>query len=120
MPGLNARALEKAKTIPADGLVFDLGDEEGFDYARRLGRELGFDGKELIHPKQVDAANRVFSPSPADIEWSRRVIAAHAEAEKDGKGIVVLDNRLVENLHVEEAKRVMALARTIDELEKAT
>ncbi|EME68706.1 citrate lyase beta subunit [Paramagnetospirillum caucaseum] len=96
-----------------DGVYLDLNDDEGFEAACRQGLELGFDGKTLIHPKTIDAANRVFAPSEKEIEWSRRIIAAHAEAAAAGKGVVVVDGKLVENLHVENARRVVALSDQI-------
>jgi citrate lyase subunit beta/citryl-CoA lyase len=93
-----------------DGVHLDLQDEAGFEAACRQGRDLGFDGKTLIHPRTVDAANRIFSPSPDEVAAARRIIAAHAEAEAAGKGVVVVDGRLVEALHVAEARRITALA----------
>ncbi len=96
-----------------DGVHLDLADEEGFAVACRQGRELGFDGKTLIHPKQIEAANTAFAPSPNEVAWSRHVIAAHAEAARSGKGVVLVDGRLVENLHVEDARRVVAIADAI-------
>jgi len=80
-----------------DGVHLDLSDDEGFAGACRQGRELGFDGKTLIHPKQIAAANAVFAPTKEEIEWSRRIIGAHAEAMAAGKGIVLVDGRLVED-----------------------
>jgi citrate lyase subunit beta/citryl-CoA lyase len=91
----------------------DLADDEGFAVSCRQGRELGFDGKTLIHPKQIAAANATFAPTPEEIEWSRRIIAAHAAATAAGKGVVLVDGRLIENLHVENARRVLALAGQI-------
>jgi citrate lyase subunit beta/citryl-CoA lyase len=99
-----------------DGVHLDLSDDEGFAASCRQGRELGFDGKTLIHPKQIAAANAVFAPSAEEIEWSRRIIAAHAEAVAAGKGMVLVDGRLIENLHVENARRLVALAEEIDRL----
>ncbi|MBI2236745.1 MAG: CoA ester lyase [Magnetospirillum sp.] len=96
-----------------DGVYLDLNDDEGFEVACRQGLEFGFDGKTLIHPKTIEAANRVFAPSEAEIAWSRKIIAAHAEASAAGKGVVVVDGRLVENLHVENARRIVALAEQI-------
>jgi citrate lyase subunit beta/citryl-CoA lyase len=98
-----------------DGVHLDLEDAEGFAAACRQGRELGFDGKTLIHPKTIDAANAAFAPTPAELEWSRRIIAAHAEAEAMGKGVVLVDGKLIENLHVEDARRTVALADQIVE-----
>lgn len=96
-----------------DGVYLDLNDDEGFEFACRQGLELGFDGKTLIHPKTIDAANRVFAPSEAEIAWSGKIIAAHAEAAAAGKGVVVVDGKLIENLHVESARRIVALAERI-------
>jgi citrate lyase subunit beta/citryl-CoA lyase len=96
-----------------DGVYLDLGDDEGFEYACGQGAELGFDGKTLIHPKQVEAANKAFAPSADEIEWSRRIIAAHAKAEKEGQGVLLVDGKLIENLHVNNAMRLVAMADTI-------
>jgi citrate lyase subunit beta/citryl-CoA lyase len=96
-----------------DGVHLDLEDEEGFEQACRQGVELGFDGKTLIHPKTIATANRIFAPSEEEVAWSRRIIAAHAEASAQGKGVVVVDGKLVENLHVANALRVVALAEAI-------
>ena len=92
----------------------DLNDEEAFVSACRQGVELGFDGKTLIHPKTIDMANEAFSPSAKEIEWSKRIIEAHAEAEGEGRGVVLVDGRLIENLHVEEAKRLVEMAEAIE------
>ncbi len=100
-----------------DGVHLDLEDEAGFEEVCRQGAELGFDGKTLIHPKTIDAANRVFSPSAAEMAWSRRIIAAHAEAAAAGKGVVVVDGKLVESLHVATARRLVTLAEQIAALE---
>jgi citrate lyase subunit beta / citryl-CoA lyase len=99
-----------------DGVHLDLSDEDGFVASCRQGRELGFDGKTLIHPKQIAAANAAFAPTPEEIEWSRRIVAAHAEAAAAGKGVVLVEGRLIENLHVENARRLLALAGDIDRL----
>jgi citrate lyase subunit beta/citryl-CoA lyase len=99
-----------------DGIHLDLADEEGFVLACRQGRAFGFDGKTLIHPKQIEPANAVFAPSPEEVAWSRRVIAAHAEADARGQGVVLLDGRLVENLHVADARRVVAIAEMVDQM----
>ena len=96
-----------------DGVHLDLDDDEGFEHACRQGLDLGFDGKTLIHPKTIDTANRVFAPSEAEVSWSRKIIAAHAEAAAAGKGVVVVDGKLIENLHVENARRIVGLAERI-------
>jgi len=102
-----------------DGVHLDLDDEEGFEHACRQGLDLGFDGKTLIHPKTIAAANRVFAPTAAEIDWSETIIAAHAEAQAAGKGVVVVNGRLVESLHVENARRVVDLAGRIRAMEAA-
>jgi len=99
-----------------DGVHLDLADDEGLTESCRQGRELGFDGKTLIHPKQIAAANAAFAPTPAEIEWSRRIVAAHAEAAAAGRGVVLVDGRLIENLHVENAHRLLLLADEIARL----
>lgn len=102
-----------------DGVYLDLSDDEGFAAVCRQGRELGFDGKTLIHPKTLAAANEIFAPAEEEIEWSKRIIAAHAEAEAAGKGVVLVDGQLIENLHVDAAHRLMKMAETIAALETA-
>jgi citrate lyase subunit beta/citryl-CoA lyase len=99
--------------VALDGVHLDLSDDAGFEAACRQGRDLGFDGKTLVHPRTVEVANRVFAPTDAEVEGARKVIAAHAEAEAAGRGVVVVDGRLVEALHVEIARRVVALAEAI-------
>ncbi len=96
-----------------DGVHVDLDDAEGFAAACRQGRELGFDGKTLIHPKQLDAANAAFAPTAEEVARARRIIAAHAEAAAVGKGITVVDGKLVEALHVETARRTVALGEVV-------
>ena len=101
-----------------DGVYLDLNDAEGFKASCTQGLELGFDGKTLIHPSQVEPCNEVFSPSAAEIEQGRKIIAAHEQAEKEGKGVVLVDGKLVENLHVENAKRLVGMAEAIDRIQK--
>ncbi len=96
-----------------DGVHLDLSDDEGFAQSCVQGRQLGFDGKSLIHPKTIEAANRVYAPSEADIEWARKIIAAYGQAKAEGKGVVVVDGKLVENLHVIAAQRQVELADSI-------
>src|ERR1700688_2805379 len=74
-----------------DGVHLDLADDAGFAASCRQGKELGFDGKTLIHPKTIAAANEIFAPSPADVAWSRRIIAAHGAAAAAGKGVALDD-----------------------------
>lgn len=99
-----------------DGVHLDLDDEAGFAAACRQGRALGFDGKTLIHPKTLATANETFGPSQEEVDWSRRVIAAHTEAEAAGKGVVLVDGKLIENLHVAEAQRVLQEKDQIDRI----
>ena len=96
-----------------DGVFLDLQDEAGFAAACRQGRELGFDGKTLIHPKQIEPANQAFAPDAAEVAQARRIIDAHAEAMRQGRGVVVVDGRLIEHLHVAEARRQVELAEAI-------
>ena len=102
-----------------DGVYLDLNDDAGFRAACRQGLELGFDGKTLIHPKQLAGANEIFAPSAEELDFARRIIAAHGAAEADGKGVVLVDGKLVENLHVENAHRLVAMSERIAALEGA-
>jgi len=102
-----------------DGVHLDLDDDSGFAAVCRQGQELGFDGKTLIHPKTIAKANEVFAPSLEEVAFSHRIIAAHAQAAAAGKGVVVVDGKLIENLHVENAKRLVALAAAIAALHGA-
>jgi citrate lyase subunit beta / citryl-CoA lyase len=96
-----------------DGVHLDLNDDEGFERACVQGRELGFDGKTLIHPKTIEAANRVFAPSAEEVAWARKIAEAHDRARTEGKGVVVVDGKLIESLHVEAARRTVALSEAI-------
>ena len=107
-------AARAARISILDGVHLDLDDDPGFAEACRQGRDLGFDGKTLIHPRQIAPANAAFGPSTTDVAWARRIIAAYDDARAAGKGVVVVDGRLVENLHVLEARRLVALAEMID------
>lgn len=96
-----------------DGVYNDLADEAGFGAECEQGRDLGFDGKTLIHPSQVGPANAAFAPSPAEVEAARAVIAAFERPENAGRGVISLDGRMVERLHAEMARRIVALADAI-------
>lgn len=100
-----------------DGVHLDLADDEGFYHSCVHGRELGFDGKTLIHPKTIDKANEVFAPDAAEVEWSRRIIEAFTEAQAEGQGVVLVDGKLIEILHVEAAKRTVALSEAIEKMQ---
>ena len=117
--GLCLLAARAAKIAILDGVHLDLADDDGFMASCRQGRDLGMDGKTLIHPKTIAMANEAFSPSQDEIAWSKRIIQAHAEAEKEGKGVVLVDGKLIENLHVEGAKQMVAMADAIVEMEQA-
>ncbi|MDF3289245.1 MULTISPECIES: HpcH/HpaI aldolase/citrate lyase family protein [Streptomyces] len=105
-------ARETGKVI-LDGVYNDVKDLEGFEAECVQGRQFGFDGKTLIHPAQVEPCNRIFAPSPEQVERSRRIIEAFEEAAREGRGVVTVDGRMIENLHVEEARRILALAAAV-------
>ena len=107
---LAARATGK---VVLDGVYNDTRDEAGFEAECRQGRQLGFDGKTLIHPSQVDPCNRIFAPTQDDVEQAERIIQAFEEARRQGRGVVTVDGRMVENLHVDAARRVLAQAAAI-------
>ena len=96
-----------------DGVYLAIDDAEGFAASCRQGRDLGFDGKTLIHPSQIDSANYVFGPSTEAIARARRIMAAWEEASTEGKALAVVDGKLVESMHVDEAKRTLAMAELI-------
>ena len=96
-----------------DGVYLDLHNDQGFTDTCVQGKHLGFDGKTLIHPKQLAAANEVFGPSANDIERAENMIAAWKLAEAEGKGVVVVDGKLVEAMHIDEARRHLARAEKI-------
>ncbi|MGD9788666.1 MAG: CoA ester lyase [Sulfuricellaceae bacterium] len=104
-------------TAIVDGVHLDLMDMPSFEYACRLARDLGFDGKTLIHPFQIPYANDAFSPRPASLEMARLIIAALAEANAAGRNVAVVDGRLVESLHVEAAKRTLMIHEMIEQME---
>ena len=99
--------------IAVDGVYNQFKDEDGLRAECEQGRDLGFDGKTLIHPAQVDVTNAAFSPSEAEIDLARRQIEAFEEVERTGQGVAVVDGKIVENLHVETAKKILAMASAI-------
>lgn len=103
--------------VIVDGVYNDIKNEEGFRAECEQGRELGFDGKTLIHPSQLAPCNDVFSPSEKEIEDARKIILAFDEAQKAGKGVVTVDGRMIENLHVDNAQRTVAMAEAIAALQ---
>jgi citrate lyase subunit beta / citryl-CoA lyase len=94
-----------------DGTYNDIRDEDGFAQDCAQGRAFGFDGKTLIHPAQIEPANRIFAPSPDEIVQARRILDAFAQ--NPGKGVLALDGRMIERLHAEEAQRLLTLADAI-------
>jgi citrate lyase subunit beta/citryl-CoA lyase len=107
-----AAAREAGKVI-LDGVYNDVKNLDGFREECMQGMEMGFDGKTLIHPGQVDIANDVWAPSDDEVEHARRVIAAFEEATADGRGVITVDGRMIENLHVASAQRTLAVADAI-------
>jgi citrate lyase subunit beta/citryl-CoA lyase len=96
-----------------DGVYNDLGNAEGFAQECGEARDLGFDGKTLIHPNQIEPCNAAFSPSADEVAQARRIIAAFDQPENQGKGVVALDGRMVERLHADMAQRTVAIAEAI-------
>jgi citrate lyase subunit beta/citryl-CoA lyase len=96
-----------------DGVYNDLADAEGFAQECAQARELGFDGKTLIHPNQIGPCNAAFSPAAAEVAQARAIIAAFDLPENAGKGVVALDGRMVERLHADMARRTVAIAEAI-------
>jgi citrate lyase subunit beta/citryl-CoA lyase len=93
-----------------DGVYNELGDLEGFSAECRQARDLGFDGKTLIHPHQIAPCNAAFSPAPEEVAWARKIIAAFDLPENAGKGVIQIEGRMVERLHAEMARQVVAIA----------
>jgi (3S)-malyl-CoA thioesterase len=106
--------------ICVDGVYNAFKDDDGLRAECEQGRDLGFDGKTLIHPAQVAIANEVFAPSPDEVSLAQRQIEAFQAAEAEGKGVAVVDGRIVENLHVATARITLAKAAAIAALELAT
>ncbi len=108
-------AVRAAGIVCVDGVYNAFHDEAGLRAECQQGRALGMDGKSLIHPAQVDTANEVFAPAETEIALAERQIAAFEDAEKSGQGVAVVDGSIVENLHVETARAVLAKARAVQE-----
>jgi citrate lyase subunit beta/citryl-CoA lyase len=107
---LAARATGK---VILDGVYNDIKDEAGFAAECEQGRQMGFDGKTLIHPSQLEPCNRIFAPSEDEVASSREIIEAFEAAQAEGKGVVTVNGRMIENLHVDNARRVLAVADAI-------
>ena len=112
LAALGARAAGKAIL---DGVFNGIADEAGFAAEARQGREMGFDGKTLIHPSQGARANDVFGPSPKELADARQVVSAYERAQAAGDSVIVVDGRMVESLHVRDAHRILALDSLISE-----
>ena len=111
--GLCLLAARAHGLVIVDGVYNDIKNVEGFETECRQGAQMGFDGKTLIHPTQVEPCNRVFSPSDEELENAHKIIEAFKQAEAEGKYVATVDGRMIENLHVENAKRVVAMAEAI-------
>jgi citrate lyase subunit beta/citryl-CoA lyase len=107
---LAARAAGK---VILDGVYNDVRDLDGFAAECVQGRQFGFDGKTLIHPSQLEPCNRAFAPSAEEIEKSQEIIKAFEQAQAEGRGVVTVNGRMIENMHVENARRILALADAI-------
>jgi citrate lyase beta subunit len=101
-------AARAAGILALDGVHADIADIEALEIACRQGAAMGFDGKTLVHPSQIEPANRAFSPSPEAIEEARGLIAAHEAAKAEGRGVTTYKGRMVEVLHVAAARRLLA------------
>jgi citrate lyase subunit beta/citryl-CoA lyase len=102
-----------------DGVYNDLGNAEGFAQECQQARDLGFDGKTLIHPKQIEVCNVTFSPAREEVEAARKIIAAFDLPENAGKGVIQIDGRMIERLHAEMARRTVEIADAIAQREPA-
>ncbi len=102
-----------------DGVYNELGDLEGFAAECRQARDLGFDGKTLIHPQQIAPCNAAFSPPPEEVAWARKIIAAFDRPENAGKGVIQIEGRMVERLHAEMARQVVAIADAVAQTQPA-
>ena len=107
-------AAREAGKVILDGVYNDIGNIDGFTAECHQGMTMGFDGKTLIHPGQVEVANGVWAPDADEIDHARRVLAAFAEAAADGRGVVTVAGRMIENLHVDNARRTLAVAEAIE------
>jgi citrate lyase subunit beta / citryl-CoA lyase len=99
-----------------DGVFNDLGDSQGFARECAQARDLGFDGKTLIHPNQIEACNAAFAPSTDEVAQARKIIDAFDRPENKGKGVIALDGRMVERLHADMARRTVAIAEAIESM----
>jgi citrate lyase subunit beta/citryl-CoA lyase len=110
-------AARMAGKVILDGVYNDIKDEAGFAAECLQGRQLGFDGKTLIHPSQVEPCNDTFAPSEEELTRSRGLILAFEEAAAEGKGVATYEGRMIENMHVDNARRAIAMAEAIAQLQ---
>lgn len=110
---LSVAAARAYGVTPIDGVYNDIADSEGFLDVCRHGQQLGFDGKTLIHPSQIETCNVVFAPSKDEIAFARDVIAAFADPANAGKGVLKVNGKMTELLHLDQAKRTVAMAEAI-------
>lgn len=115
--GRCVNAARVAGTAILDGVYNDVKDVEGFTAECVQGAQMGFDGKTIIHPGQVEPCNTAYSPSEDEVEFSKRVIEAFEAALAEGKGVITVDGKQIENLHVDNARRALAIADVIAALE---
>jgi citrate lyase subunit beta / citryl-CoA lyase len=106
-------AAREAGVAILDGVYNDVRNAEGFAVEARQGFEMGFDGKTLVHPSQVEPTNDIWAPSADEIDYALRVIDGFETATAEGKGVVTVDGKMIENLHVENARRTLAVAAAI-------
>ena len=109
-------AARMAGKVILDGVYNDIKDPEGFQAECLQGAQMGFDGKTLIHPTQVEPCNNVFAPDAAELDRAKGLILAFEEAEAQGKGVATFEGRMIENMHVDNARRALAMAEAIAEL----
>lgn len=110
-------AARYAGKVILDGVYNDVKDPEGFAAECAQGAEMGFDGKTIIHPSQVEPCNEAYSPSAEEIEFSHRVIEAFEAALSEGRGVITVDGKQIENLHVDNARRALAISDAIAALD---
>ncbi len=108
-------AVRAAGKVVLDGVFNDVKNLEGFEAEARQGREMGFDGKTLVHPSQVEPANAAFGPSEQDVEDARGLIAAFEEAQAEGRGVATFKGKMVESLHVRDAQRILAFHEALQQ-----
>ncbi|KCZ61941.1 (3S)-malyl-CoA thiolesterase [Hyphomonas sp. L-53-1-40] len=111
--GISMAAARAYNIVAIDGVYNDIKNEQGLIDECEQGRDLGFDGKTLIHPSQLDTANRVFAPSPHDVEHAQAVIEAFADPQNAGKGVLKVNGKMTELLHLDEARRTVAMDEAI-------